>query len=258
MKTQRKRMFLILTTLIMAATVANMTLRGQSQKTRANEGKLTEKQKVHRKLYKDFRLGKKLPELAAETPETEVGVIRGVPGKMFDPDSPRLTFHGYLKNLVRDADAIVIGVINSQSSQLTEDEDFIFTDYDMAVEQILKDNPVASIQSGSDLTITRPGGILQLDNKEVRALDETLAPLKTGSRYILFLKYIPATGSYKAFTSNGSFQINDKKLIKLTQESLPKELESGRDAESLFLDIRNIAVGIKLVTNLEARLIDNV
>jgi hypothetical protein len=242
MKTQRKRMFLILTTLLIAANVANITLRGQNQKTQASEGKLTEKQKEHRKLYKDYRLGKKLPELAAETSEPDVAVIRGVPGKMFNPDSPRLDFLSFLKNLTCDADAIVIGVINNQSSQLTEDEDFVFTDYDMAVEQILKDNPLASIQTGSNLTITRPGGIVEIDKKEVRALDETLEPLKTGSRYILFLKYIPATGSYKAFNSNGSFQISDHKIIKLTQESLTQNLESGREAESLFSDIRSVAV----------------
>lgn len=242
MKTQRKGIFLILTTLIIAATVANMSLRGQNQKTQASEGKLTEKQKEHRKLYKDFRLGKKLPELAAETPETEVAVIRGLPGKVFNPDSPRFDFSSFLKNLACDADAIVIGVINNQSSQLTEDEDFIFTDYDMAIEQVLKDNPVPSIQPGSDLTITRPGGIVQLNNKEVRALDESLEPLKTGSRYILFLKYIPATDSYKAFYSNGSFQISDSRIIKLSQESLPQQLESGRNAESLFSDIRKTIV----------------
>lgn len=241
MKTQQG-IFLILTTLIIAATVANMSLRGQNQKTQASEGKLTEKQKEHRKLYKDFRLAKKLPELAAETPETEVAVMIGVPGKVFNPDSPRLTFHSYLKNLACDADAIVIGVVNNQASQLTEDEDFVFTDYEMAIEQILKDNPVASIQPGSALTISRPGGIVQLSNKEVQALDQSFGLLKTGSRYLLFLKYIPATDSYKAFYSNGSFQISDSRIIKLSQESLPQQLESGRNAESLFSDIRKTTV----------------
>lgn len=239
MKNQRKRMFLFLTTLIVGVTVANITLRGQGQKTPSTDGEITVKQKEHSKLYKDFGVGKKLREVAAETPGTEVGVIRGVPGKMFDPDSPRLTFHSFLKNLACDADAIVIGVINNQSSQLTEDEDFVFTDYNMSVEQILKDNAMAPIQLTSDLTISRPGGIVQLNNKKVRALDESLEPLSIGDRYVLFLNYIPTTGSYKASNSNGSFQLSDKKIIKLTKESLPSKLETGNDAESLFLEIRN-------------------
>jgi hypothetical protein len=80
--------------------------------------------------------------------------------------------------------------------------------------------------------------VVQFDKKSVRALDESLEPLRIGNRYLLFLKYIAATASYEAFNSSGSFQISDKKTIKLTKESLPGELESGRNADSLFLQIR--------------------
>lgn len=237
MTNQRKQVFLIFTILIMAASVAAMTFTGQNQKTRMSKVELTARQKLHSKLYKDYRLGKKLPELAQETPEHDVAVIRGVPGKMFNPDTPRPEFQTYLKNLTCDSDAVVVGVINKQASELTEDEDFIFTDYDLIVEQVLRDNPVTSIRPGTNLTITRPGGIMQINNKEVRALDETLDLLTTGNRYLLFLKYLPVTDSYEAFNSNGSFQITGNEITKLTQEPLPQKLESGRSAASLFSDI---------------------
>jgi hypothetical protein len=237
MKIQRKQIFLILATLIMTITVVSMTLSSQQQPAADTQAKMAAKQE-HSKLYKKYRSGKKLREVAAETPETEVAVIVGIPQRVFSPDSPPFNLRSFLKDMACDSDAVVVGVINDQFSQLTEDEDFVFTDYRMAVEQVLKDNSVAPIQSASDLTITRPGGVIQLENKSVRALDESLEPLRIGNRYILFLKYIPATASYEAFNSSGSFQISDKKTIKLTRESLPGELESGRDAGSLFLQIR--------------------
>ena len=239
MKNQRKRMFLLFTTLIVAVTVANITLSGQDRQTPSTNEVMTEKQKEHSKLYKEYKVGKKLREVAEETPGTEVGVIKGIREKTFNPDSAPFDLHSFLKNLTCDADAIVIGVIKDQSSQLTEDEDFVFTDYKMSVEQILKDNASSPIQLTSGLTISRPGGIVQLNNKRVRALDESLEPLSIGHRYVLFLKHIPATGSYKAFDSYGSFQLSDKKILKLTKESLPRKLETGNDAGSLFSEIRN-------------------
>lgn len=241
MKSQRKQVFLLLTALIVAVTVTNISLRGQNQKTPSAEGRITEQHKEHSKLYKDYRFGKKLREVAAETEGTEVAVIRGMREKTFNPDSPPFDLHSFLRNLACDADAVVIGVIKNQSSQLTEDEDFVFTDYDMSVEQILKDNAKAPIQLTNDLTISRPGGIVQLDNKIVRAIDESLDPLSIGHQYILFLTYIPTTGAYKAFDSNGSFQLSNKRIVKLTKESLPSKLETGNDAESLSSEIRNVS-----------------
>ena len=240
MKDQRKRMFLLFTTLIAAVTIGNITLRGQNQKTPSTDGE-TRKQKEHSKLYKEYGVGKKLRELAEKTPGTEVTVIKGMPEKTFNPDSPPFDLQGFLKKLACHADAVVIGVIQDQSSELTEDEDFVFTDYDMSVEQILKDNAMAPIPPTGELTISRPGGVVLVNSKKVQALDESLEPLSMGQHYLLFLEYIPITRSYKAFNSNGSFRLSGKKIIKLTKESLPSELETGNDAESLFSEIRNAA-----------------
>ena len=67
----------------------------------------------------------------------------------------------------------------------------------------------------------RPGGVIELNHKKLRALDESLQTLSIGHRYLVFLKYIPSTGSYTAFRSDGSFQVTNNKIIKLTKESLP-------------------------------------
>jgi hypothetical protein len=239
MKIQRKQIFLILATLMMTITVVSMTLSSQKQPATNTPAKMVAKQE-HSKLYKKYRSEKKLREVAAETPEAEIAVIIGIPQRIYSSDSPPLNVRNFLKDMACDSDAVVVGVIKDQASQLTEDEDFVFTDYRMTVEKVLKDNSIAPILTTSDLTITRPGGVIQLDNKSVRALDESLEPLRIGNRYLLFLKYITATASYEAFKSSGSFQISDKKTIKLSKESLPGELESGRDADSFSLQIRGV------------------
>ena len=62
------------------------------------------------------------------------GLPGGSPG--FTPP----TFSERITNLSCDADAIVVGEVTSKSSQLTEDQDFIFTDYELKVEEVIKNN----------------------------------------------------------------------------------------------------------------------
>jgi len=239
----KKKQVLSLVTFILAITVTSIVLHGQDNSGSAG-AKITEKQKEHSKLYKEYGIGKKLREVAAETTANEAAVIRGIPQRVFSPDAPRFDWNHFFRDLSCDSDAVVIGKVKNQSSQLTADEDFVFTDYDLSIKEILKDNPVAPIQPADDLTVTRPGGIVRLNNKSIRALDESLEPLSIGSCYILFLKHIPSTGSYKAFNSKGSFELSNNRIVKLTKESLPKQLESGQAAKALISEIRTVtAVG---------------
>jgi len=83
MKNQRKRIPLLLTAVIVAVTFASISLLGQSTKPASSNGMMTAKQKEHSKLYKEYRLGKKLREIAELSSATEVSVIRGGPEKTF-------------------------------------------------------------------------------------------------------------------------------------------------------------------------------
>jgi hypothetical protein len=55
------------------------------------------------------------------------------------------------------------------------------------------------------------------------------------------LKFIPATGAYETFRSEGSFMLVGNEMVKLTKESLPTELESEKDASSFINKIRSQA-----------------
>jgi hypothetical protein len=69
-------------------------------------------------------------------------------------------------------------------------------------------------------------------------MDKAFKHLETGSRYLLFLGLVPDKGAYVANNSHGSFEFSDNKLVKLTAEHLPGDLDNGRDASSFIGEIR--------------------
>ena len=134
-------------------------------------------------------------------------------------------------------------MVKSKSSQLTENGEFVFTDYEVMVEDVLKDNPAAPIQPNANITITRPGGTVQLNGHNITALDEAFKPLNVEGHYLLFLRFIPATGAYKAVSSAGTYELKENKIIKLTEEPLPLGLETGHDAGAFITGVRRALTG---------------
>lgn len=183
---------------------------------------VTAKQKEHGKLYKGYGGGTNLRELATKR-AGDITIVETPPIQFdFDGRPPFLTA------ITCDADAVVIGVIKDRSqSQLTEDESFIFTDYGMVIEEIIKDNSAAPLQLSSVITVSRPGGEIKLNGKSVHAIDESFKPFEVNQQYALFLRFVPSTGGYRAF-SNGSFQLHRGKVIKLGEGTLWGPVEKER------------------------------
>jgi hypothetical protein len=184
--------------------------------TLIQDGVIAPQQKEHAKRYKGYRSGKKLRDLTNTIGDMmlrrEVGTQGG------DPNETPFDFQKFLREMAVDADAVVVGTIKNKSSQLTEDEDYVFTDYDMTVVEVLKDNPAAPIQTNNKMVVTRPGGTIFLNGRIVEALDESFQPLRKKNQYLLFLRFIPSTGAYEALNSKASFQIGSDKIKKLTKE----------------------------------------
>jgi hypothetical protein len=176
------------------------------------------RQKEHAKRYKGYKSGKKLRDLTAATGDVmlrrEVGTQGG------DPSETPFDFQKFLREMAGEADAVVIGTVKNKSSQLTEDEDYVFTDYDMTVVEVLKDNAAAPVQTNKEIVVTRPGGTILLNGRIVEALDESFQPLRKKNQYLLFLRFIPSTGSYEALNSKAGFRIGADKISKLTKEPL--------------------------------------
>jgi hypothetical protein len=210
--------------------------------TPVQEGGMTTKQRAHSKLYKEYKTGKKLRDLAAEIGDVKLRRHAGPQGG--DLNEQSLSLDKFLQSEACGADAVVVVVVKSKSSQLTEDEDYIFTDYETTIEEVLKDNTSAPIQTKSNITITRPGGTIQFDGRTIEAIDDSFEPLMVGGRYILFLQFLPTTGSYKSLNSTSGFRLKNKRIDKLTRAHLQADGELVNEDETSFIARIRVAAAV--------------
>jgi hypothetical protein len=110
----------------------------------------------------------------------------------------------------------------------------------MKVEEVIKNNDLASIQPSSAITVTRPGGTIKLNGRVIRVTDMSFPLLTIEHKYLLFLRYIPTTSAYKTFRFKGDFELNTDKFTPLTKQSIPDELLSG-DKTMLLIKAREVA-----------------
>ena len=132
--------------------------------------------------------------------------------------------------------------MKSKSSQLTEDGDFVFTDYEVNIEDVLKDNEFAHLIPNINLTLTQPGGKVRLGGYIIEAEDASFRPLVIGGRYTLFLKFIPATGAYASLNSKSSYELSSNEVRSQTEELIHSELKTEK-ASTFVKNVRAVAAG---------------
>jgi hypothetical protein len=231
-----------LSLLVAVAALPGLRVAGQAQKTAEQEDAVTKRQKEHSKLYGEYKTGRKISELVAEI--GDVKIRRNTPLSGGDLAGYATDPHESLRRMTCDADAVVIGKIQNKLSQISESQDFVFTDYEMRVAEVLKDNEASPTQPGTNLIITRPGGTIRMNGKTVEAIDNAFEPFTLEGQYLLFLRFIPATGAYKALGSKSSFQLRGKEIRKLTKETVSLESETnGTDVDAFVNEIRTVLSG---------------
>jgi hypothetical protein len=213
----------------------------QEEITPIKEGEMTEKQKKHSKIFKRFEGatgGRKLRDLVAERGDIEV---REDVGTTFMPRSFNL--RQYLQDLTCQADAVVVGTVKSKSSQLIEEGTFVFTDYELVAEEVLKNNVAVPIRQNNDITITRPGGAVKLNGHTIRAIDYRSEPLEVGERYLLYLKFIPATGAYRHFRnsmSDDTLHLRGGNVTQVSRKPLPFGRRGAVGTDTFMVEVRNV------------------
>lgn len=203
------------------------------------EGVKTEKQREHGKIFSqkyEYRKNEKLHSLRGTG---DLQVLIGIPTRNLPLNAPSFNSGEFLKEMTCNSDAVIIGEVKDKASQLTEYDEFAFTDYEITVEEIIKNNTAPPIQPTNPISVTRPGGLIRLNGRVIRAIDASFKPFELGNRVLLFLKFIPATGAYQTFSSTGSFKVEGNELVMLTDESLPNELQNEKDAATLINKVRS-------------------
>lgn len=182
----------------------------------------------------------KLTSLASSASTNDVGTELGV-GLTVLTSAPPPPFHEALRNLICSSDAVVIGAVKSQSSHLTEDETFLYTDNLIIVEEVISNNAESPIEPNASLTVARTGGKIKLKGKNVSARDDAALPLEVGQRYLLFLSFIPERNTYTAIGGNTSFLLQKNKIINLNQPIVGREFQSGNGATEFLDQVRAAA-----------------
>jgi hypothetical protein len=247
----RKRLGAIVALIFLCAAIGSTVLSDNREATFQGKGKLddqatpiqigvrSKKQKHHSKLFKYPNLNQGIPEAVASSPDG-LDVTIGTPMPGGDPHAPSFDLQKFVRDLTCQADVVLVGSVRSKDSYLTDDETFIFSEYKVRVKEVIKNNNAFPLQPGTHVEVVYPGGAVLIDGRKVRAIDKSFHPLKANKEYLLFLKYIPETGAYKVFNSQGNYLITKGRFTKLTDEAVPNELEMG--PEISFTNQINTAV----------------
>lgn len=212
--------------------------------TKLQPGVMPEKQKEHSKLYKSYNIAHKGRKLVDRGKGVhDVRVVIGEP--MPKPIQSDLTPQEFLHELSCKSDAVVIIKVVGKESQLTEDEDFLFSDYSVKVIELLKNNKRDPIDLDSVLTVTRPGGTVNIGGRIIQAIDSKYKEMRKNKEYLLFLSYIPATKSYKAVDARSSFDLQGEEgrsVAKLTSLStILDRREEFKNRNEFIVEVKNAA-----------------
>jgi hypothetical protein len=218
----------VLTLLLASASAFALVVSSQKGGARIQIVK-TPRQKEHGKLFRHG--GQSLLELAAER-GGDVVVFADEP-LGFGPDVGET--RPFAESAACNAEVIVIGSLTGETAQFNEGETFIFTDYELAVEEVIKG--VDAVRPGSKLTVTRDGGALTAGGRRFKAIREDFELFPLGGRYLFFLKSVPATGSYLAY-QYGSFQLDGNKVRAFAEVPHVRSM----DATALLAETRAAAL----------------
>lgn len=154
-----------------------------------------------------------IPRLVAETPYGNQVHIN-CPAAIVDEiqimgPSPYTNLLSKLTGLTRSSDLAIIGKVGRGRTHQYADQSFLYTDWEMTVEQVIKNNSKAPVESGQMITVTRPGGVLHVDGRLVVADCANFIMWGTGHEYLLYLHYLPKTGAYSMSNGLAAFEFLD-------------------------------------------------
>jgi hypothetical protein len=207
----------------------------QNQNTPQKIDKKAEKEAA-RKILRGLGGGRKT--IPAEVLETGGDVVKrldvGLP--VLTPNGGPFNLQTYLAGRACAADAIFIGSVKDKTSHLTDDETFVFSDYQIYVDTIIKNDQEVPLNTSTTVDVSRIGGELQIHGHLVKAISQAVRPLEVGSRYLLFVTFLPERNS---FTANSlTFLLKGDEVVRVTDEVQPGVIGTGRSTDFLINEVK--------------------
>lgn len=213
--------------------------------TPVQPGALTEKQRFHSQLFNGYGMpgsGKTISEWMAEYRGQRIVLVRMIAGRTFLASDKLPTPEEYFGRLAKDSDAIIRGRVTSKVSQITEDDLFLFTDYDVMVSEVLKDNLSNPVNTDTPIPVTGSGGKVVIGDVILKASvnGDALLPVNAQD-VLLFLKFVPETGAYKLTQPNAAFELNGISVRPLAG-LLPIPSDIFRNETSFLKTVKAVSV----------------
>ena len=141
------------------------------------------------------------------------------------PTGAATTPDDLLEKMVCSADAVVLASVKWPQPSLNRRQTWVFTEYLMSVRQIIKDNAAHPLQVGQDIVVARSGGQFRTtDGKPIRLDDLSFPPFRMG-RYLVFMRYVPASGQYTTSDPRGAFQVWGPRMKSLVPDKVLFQLD---------------------------------
>jgi hypothetical protein len=156
-----------------------------------------------------FSIGSKDHDIVAQlrNEKEPLAIVVARPWKTFEWEDNLSDLNLYLNKTACRSEVIVVGGVISKTSQLTEHRDYVFSDYEVKIEEVLKNNTSAKLETGGPIVVSSGGGTVKVGDRIIRLRDKSWAQYKKGMRYLFFLKYAPTAAVYQGIIGNNSFAL---------------------------------------------------
>lgn len=147
---------------------------------------------------------------------------------------------GVRERLSLEAETIVIGKVITQQVFFSKDQRNAYTEFSLAVEQVVKNETSQSIRINDTLTTTRWGGRIQLSSDRVQewAIRGLGMPMM-GNRYLLFLEGHQDEAIFYILTGYELGPEGIKPIDKLDENVLPFSSYKGSDERDFLRIVKN-------------------
>ncbi|MGH9764500.1 MAG: hypothetical protein ACREDR_33340 [Blastocatellia bacterium] len=106
-----------------------------------------------------------------------------VPGHPSDPPGSLMT---------KESDLVVVGTVTEKHSLLTDHQTDVFTEHQIVVGEVLKNDAVYPVEPGSTIYFARTGGSISFEGHLISHMYRGgVKPIEKGANYLLFLKRFP-------------------------------------------------------------------
>jgi len=184
---------------------------GEFQETQIEAAPDRERRQIREKRYHDTNLPRSVADpgflVDGQTETTNLRFIDYVAvGKSSDPSGIPVSASA----------AVVVGTILRGKCFVTKDHTFVYTDYQVRVDQILKQDAATNLSVGGELVAAREGGAVHFPSGHVTNFLTVGHGLpEIGSQYVLFLsRPIPSLPEYEIMFDTG-YQLKNGRVYPL-------------------------------------------